>query len=225
MHRLASWLVAAAVACSAAVAQADDFTVETLEEAPPAEVASAIAEKLTKTGIKVRSSPTSTVCDLWFVDAAAAKPGFESSASALYPFEMGQLLGVIRFKRKASDFRGQELESGTYILRFALQPEDGNHVGTSDTRDFLVLSKPDEDTDPAVVVQDMLFMRSAAAAGGTHPAMLSLTHPPESPATLGSVEHDEDRDWYILRFALAVSDGGKTAQRPVSLIVRGHAVE
>jgi hypothetical protein len=79
--------------------------------------------------------------------------------------------------------------------------------------------------DPANVAMDVLFVRSAAAAGGTHPAMLSLTHPPEAAPAPGSVDHDEEREWYILGYAQTVNDGGKIAERPMSLIVRGHAVE
>ena len=37
-----------------------------------------------------------------------------------------------------TDFRGQEIKKGVYTLRYGQQPEDGNHIGTSELADFLL---------------------------------------------------------------------------------------
>src|ERR1051325_2650292 len=92
-----------------AVASAADLTVERLNEPAPSDAVSpAIAAQLSPTGYKV-SSGTRTVCEVWLAKEWPVKPGFAPSISVLYPFEMGQLIGVMRYKRKAEDFRKQEL--------------------------------------------------------------------------------------------------------------------
>ena len=78
---------------------------------------------------------------------------------------------------KPNDFRGQALKPGTYTLRYGLQPDDGNHLGTTESgvRDFLVGCPPDKDTSPKRIeeIKDV-FKMSASVAGGTHPAIFLL---------------------------------------------------
>ena len=120
------------------------------------------------------------------------------------------------------DFRGQDVEAGTYIVRFALQPEDGNHVGTSDTRDFLLLLKPTDDTSPATIAKEGLFPKSASAAGTTHPCMLSLLSAAGTTGTLPSLEHDAARELWSVAFAPRTAGGGELKLR---LVVVGKAAE
>ena len=63
---------------------------------------------------------------------------------------------------------------GVYTLRYGLQPVDGNHVGTSETRDFLLLSPAGEDKDPAKLEVENLYKFSRDASETTHPAILPM---------------------------------------------------
>ena len=201
---------------------ADEYRVEAAGEAPPAdEISAEIAAVVAPEGFKVIKGTSRTVCEFWPVKQLETKPEFKPTASLLYPLEMGQLVGVVRFRRDGEDFRGQEIVKGTYTVRFALQPEDGNHVGTSDTRDFCVLLKAADDRTPAVVGRESLMKLSAAAAGTTHPCMLSLLAAPDAAPAAPTLEHVEDRELWAVAFAMAT----KSAPLPLRLVVVGKAAE
>lgn len=209
----------------AATARAEDeYNVEALNEPAPSDagLSAEIVAQISPTGFKVMKGTNRTVCSFWPVKELAAKKDFQPTAALLYPLEMGQLLGVINFKRKGEDFRGQEIESGTYTVRFALQPEDGNHVGTSDTRDFVLLLKPSDDTSPAVIAKEQLMPKSAAVAGTTHPCMMALQSADGAAKTLPAVEHDADRELTSVTFNQKKAGGGDL---PMRLVVVGKAAE
>ena len=115
---------------------ADDYKVAAAEQSVPEEVAADIAKLITPESFKVTSGKR-TICELWLRKAVPVQASFAPTDTVLYPFEVGQLVGVVRFARKTTDFRNQEIAAGVYTLRYGLQPVDGNHVGTSETRDFL----------------------------------------------------------------------------------------
>jgi hypothetical protein len=104
-------------------------------------------------------------------------------------------------------------------MRYAQQPEDGNHVGTSDTRDFIVLLKAEDDKAPAVVPKESLFRLSAAAAGTTHPCMLSFLAPAKVAAP--SIENDAEKEWAILHCGI----GTKSSPVSVRLVIEGKSAE
>jgi hypothetical protein len=137
--------------------------------------------------------------------------------------QVGELVGVIQYHRKGGDFRDQEIPTGMYTLRYALQPEDGNHVGTSDTRDFLLLLPAAEDTEPGVMAEDEMWQMSAGAVGTSHPAMLSLlaAGKGESPA----ISHNEEFDRWSILFTGKAKQGDAVEPLNMELIVVGHAAE
>jgi hypothetical protein len=134
------------------------------------------------------------------------------------------LIGVIRFPAgsKPNDFRGQALKAGTYTLRYGLQPDDGNHLGTSEIRDFLVGCPPKTDTS-AMRIEDVkeLFKLSATSASGTHPAIFLLFPPPDKPYDAAGVTHDDERDLLIFQGNANGKDGDKAVAVPVSVVTVG----
>jgi hypothetical protein len=138
---------------------------------------------------------------------------------------MGELLGVIRYKRRGGDFRGQEIPSGVYVMRYALQPEDGNHVGTSNTRDFILLTPAGEDKSPATTPKADLFKLSKKAAGRTHPTMLCIMASKADSKDLPKIEHVEARELTCLTFSNLGKAGDDASELVVSLVVIGKAAE
>ncbi len=122
--------------------------------------------------------------------------------------------------RKGSDFRDQDIGSGVYTLRYANQPVDGNHVGTFDTRDFLLMVPAKEDKSAGPIAQEALFKESADSAESSHPAIMPMLKPAgeESPA----LRHVEERGWWALRMAGKDTSGKKQV---VEVIVVGKAAE
>jgi len=208
----------------AITASAQEYRVERLDSPPPEGVAPAIAECLAPVEYKITNGKR-TICELWPASEWTIAADFKSSSSEIYPFEMGQLIGVVRYPRKGGDFRGREIPKGIYTLRFGLQPQDGNHVGTSDTRDFLLLLSAADDTDPQPLDKPRLFKLSAKTSGTTHPAMLSFLAVPAEPGDLPALIHHESRELWSLRFDNPSKAGDKPANLVVELVVVGKAAE
>ena len=49
------------------------------------------------------------------------------------------------------EIRGKVVAPGVYTLRYGLQPQNGDHLGISTFREFLVVSPAAVDTDPKVL--------------------------------------------------------------------------
>src|SRR5262249_8038167 len=190
---------------------AADQKVEGLKEAP-AGLSAEISAAINTAGYRV-TGKDGVICDLWLAKEIPLKPKFKSSLRIKYPFQTGQLIGVVRYPEgsKPTDFRGQSLKPGTYTLRYGLQPDDGNHLGTSDIRDFLVGCPPKNDVDPKRVedIKD-LFKLSAQSAGTTHPAIFLLIPPPEKPYDAAGVTYDDEKHLVILQANANAKDDGKT---------------
>ena len=202
-------------------AVADDYRVAVSQD-PPADLLSAkIAPQIASRGVKVMRGEKRTVCEIWPAKAWPAEPAAKTSSSVLYPFHVGQLMGAIRFKRKSNDFKDQEIASGTYTLRYGHQPVDGNHVGTSDTRDFLVLIPADADLSPDPLAEKDMFKLSAKAAGTKHPAIFPLIKPAAGPVP--AVRHVEDKGWWAVR--LAPDNKADAAGGAIELVIVGKSGE
>jgi hypothetical protein len=204
-------------------AKAADQKVEPVK-GPPSGLSAELAAAINPTGYRI-TGKDGVVCDVWLAKEAPLKPNFKSSLRIKYPFQPGEFVGVIRFPDGSSpnDFRGQDLKPGTYTLRYGLQPDDGNHLGTSEIRDFLVASPPQNDTNPKRIedIKEM-FKLSAQSAGGTHPAIFLLMPPPEKPFDSASVVHDDERDLLILRANGSGKDAGnRIVPVPLSIVTVG----
>jgi hypothetical protein len=85
------------------------------------------------------------------------------------------LVGVITFAKDGQDFRGQKVNAGTYTLRYAKIPEDGDHLGASPTPTFALLIPIANDDSAA---EDLTFKQvakmSAKTSGTNHPAPMNL---------------------------------------------------
>lgn len=200
-----------------ASANADDYKIETVKEAPQG-LAAPVAAAIAPTGYRVVGK-SGTICEVWLARSVSVKSNFTPQLAVKYPLQAGELIGVIRFADKAEphDFRGQAIKSGTYTLRYGLQPNDGNHLGTSDVRDFLLACPPAADKDPKRVPKiKSLFKLSAKAAGTTHPAIFLLAPPDDKPAEKPTVREDKDLEQVILKITLQGKDK-EGAEKPVPL--------
>lgn len=232
--RTFSWtatLCAAAFACAAVIANGsnavaeDAYRIEAIAEAAPADaLAEEVAAALGSSGVKIVKGESRTVAEFWFCKTWPAKEGFKATDAVAYPFAQGQLIGVVRFRNRGSDFRDQKIAKGVYTLRYAYQPEDGNHVGTSPTRDFLLLVAADVDKSAKPADLPALVEQSAAAAESKHPAMFALKAA-KGDGAMPTLAHDEAADLWIATVAGKTDAGGKTAALPVGIVVVGHAEE
>lgn len=204
----------------ATTAWADDYAVAAAGPPPTDELAADIAGLMSEKGITVKNG-SRTMMELWLVKEwplASATPG----TGLLYPFEPGQLIGVVRFARKGADFREQEIAKGVYTLRYGQQPVDGAHVGTSPTRDFLLLVEAAKDKSPEAIAYKTLADLSKEAAESAHPALLSLQPAEESASP---VRHQADHDWWIVRLEGQGKSPDGASSLPIEIVVAGKAAE
>ena len=205
-------------------ANAQEYSVELIDAPPDAdEISEVLAEQLATKGVRVKRGTNRTTCEVWFCKQWTVDAGFKTTDERLYPFKPGQLIGLMHFRRRGSDFRDQTMGRGWYTLRFGLQPVDGNHEGTSPTRDFLLMVAADEDSPDTKWETEDLMKSSAKAAGSSHPAMICLQR-----ATDGSqvaIRHDKSNDWWILHAVGKGMADDKTLNIPIDLVVIGHATE
>jgi hypothetical protein len=168
-------------------------TVSSLAEKPPADLAPAIAARLQPNGVKAVVG--GATLDLWLVQAVAANgdgPGWSNVDS-------GTLVGAMRVTGPFKEIRGKIVAPGVYTLRYGLQPQNGDHLGISTFRDFLVISPAGADTDPKVLGFDGAVALSKQVIGTSHPAALSLDPPEDAPgAVLATYKNDLGHDGVVL---------------------------
>jgi hypothetical protein len=204
---------------------AQEYKAEKVESAAPAdEISGEIAALLQPAGFKVVKGESRTVCEIWLAKELPAKADAKLTTEILYPLTPGQFVGVIRYPRKGADFRDQEIPSGTYTLRYGQQPVDGAHVGTSLTRDFLLLLPADKDREASVLDYKPLTTASKETSGTAHPAILSLQKAADAGEAL-AVHENAEKEWTIVRFTAKVKQGGDVKELPVELVVVGVAAE
>lgn len=202
-----------------------DLKLENIDRLPDG-LSKAVAGAIDPHGYRLGGAD-GVVAEFWLAKDVALQPGFSPTLNISYPFAPGSLVGVLRVPdgKTFKDYRGQELSGGVYTLRYGRQPEDGNHVGTSETYDFLLAVSARQDQDPAVAKDFMTVVgQSARTVGSNHPAIFSLL-PAEKAPKAAELVHDANRDFWILHTVTAGKDpaNGKAAQVPVRLVVIGKA--
>src|SRR5260370_6815477 len=153
MMRLRSFLFGCFLALSlcAGNAYAQGSKAEAVNEAPQQDLAAPVREALSASGIRV-TGPGGPVCDIWLRKAVPAKANAGQSLGVIYPqLAQGTLVAAIRLPNATKDYRKQLIKPGTYTLRYALLPDNGNHMGVAPQRDFLLASPAAADQDGATI--------------------------------------------------------------------------
>jgi hypothetical protein len=141
----------------------------------PGAVPAALAGVLEKQGTKILDGKGQVVAELWFRSTPPpASPQKEDSVTWT-GVAHGTLIGVAHFPARFADRRGNPINPGVYTMRFSFYPVNGDHQGVAPQRDFLVLSKVEDDADPnATIPFEALMGLSKKAAGAPHPLVFSM---------------------------------------------------
>jgi hypothetical protein len=164
-----------------------------------------VTPQLEAQGYRVALSDGTVVGDIWFrKDLPGLKPA--------------TLVGVMTFAAPATDFRKQAIKPGTYTLRYAEMPNDGDHLGAAPTSTFLLLSPAALDVRAA---DDLTFKEltkmSARTNGTNHPSPLYLADvsaQKEFPA-IGTNQYGHE----VFYVKLKTASG---AELPIGLVVKGQ---
>lgn len=197
----------------------DEFKLESIGALTDAKVAEAVRATLNEKGWRITGKDGKTVAELWLRKEVPSHEGSIDGAN-FGQINEGALVGVITYPANTTDFRGQGLKAGTYNLRYGVSMQDGAHLGVSPSRDFFLITKPEDDQDPKDLPAAEVLKLSRAAIGTGHPGPLALAFPASEPKELPKVVSNE-HEQVILEFKLKL----KTGELPIGLIVVGKSSE
>jgi hypothetical protein len=166
--------------------------VSPLTEKPPADLAAGVGSRLAPAAKVALGAAT---LDIWLVDKleSSGGPGWSG-------VENGTLVGAVRVTGEFKEIRGKAVKPGVYTLRYGLQPQNGDHLGISMYREFLLLSPAALDKDPKVLGFDGVVALSKEVIGTAHPASLSLDPPEDAPgAVLSTYKNEHGHDGVVLQ--------------------------
>jgi hypothetical protein len=167
-------LLGAALAPARALA-GQEVTWATTGEAsvpPPDAIAEGVRRLLFQESTDVRRG--ADLIRAWGVRALPLAPGATPDWSNVPP---GSLIGAMQLEASLPDIRGVPIRPGVYTLRFALQPQDGDHMGVSPYRQFLVVAPAAEDRTVEPLGNDGAIALGKKTSGRSHPAVLSIDPP------------------------------------------------
>jgi len=200
------------------VVRADGGKVEAIGAFAGTAASESIKKALDPKGYRITLPGGSVLCEIWLRNGMTT--GKNDAQGAAYTSLIDSaLIAVITFPQQATDFRKQAIKPGTYTLRYAVHPQDGNHLGISPIRDFLLLVPIALDQDPTTKYKfEELTALSKKASGTNHPCVMSLVSA-EGISNWPSVVEDE---YAHLVFAakLKTEAGGEL---PIAFVVKGVA--
>jgi len=153
---------------------AAELALKVADKEPPKELDASIRAKLPMKAIQLLDGEK-PVYEFWFSAEPPLQTKPASVGKALDALKQATLLGAVAVSRDQRDYRDDELHAGVYTMRFALQPQDGNHLGTSEFNYFAVLTpaKIDNKLD-GIADYKALVKASSKETSTDHPVILSL---------------------------------------------------
>ena len=204
----------------------EPYKVEDLKQGPPSSIAPEITKALNPRGFRIKDSGGKTFADIWLRKSipAASKPS-GAKETIQFPFlRQSELLGVVQLAVEGHDYRDQAIPKGSYTVRYGLQPVNGDHLGVSPFRDYILMLPAAKDKTLEILPRKELETSSAEAAGSTHPAILfMLAVPSSSSPTKATMIHDQEKNTWrlVVPLSLSVKGESRLVEFPVSIVVVG----
>ena len=156
-------------------ASAADFSVKTGNQPPPTQIAEPIRATLSSKPIQLLEGDK-PILQIWFRQDVTLKSKPSSPSSSLQSLGEALLIGVVSVEGSGlKDYKDNDLPKGVFTARFALQPQDGDHLGTAEFNTFVVLIAPDNDKalDAFTKFTPMVKASGKLTSSG-HPVVFSL---------------------------------------------------
>jgi hypothetical protein len=134
----------------------------------------------------------------------------------------GTLLGAMHLEAPLPDIRGFPISPGVYTLRFALQPQDGDHMGVSPFRQFLIVAPAAEDRTPEPLGHDRAVALGRKTQGRSHPAVLSIAPPVVTQASGPQVVKTEDGHTAVVLGVDCTRDGTSVGRLTFGVVLVGR---
>lgn len=221
---LLSTLICIFVSIHAFAGDGSELQVKVEKAAPPGELQGSIKELLGDEALRVEGKD-GPVCTLWLRKEIPSKATAQQIKNGLTYREIPPttIIGVIELPAKWIDFRKQEIAKGVYTLRLAIQPMDGDHMGTAPHNEFCLLTPAAKDDKPGLLDVKSLTELSSNATGSTHPSVL-LLFPNAKPEDTPKIIDKGNKIW-VLNVKRTVVANGEKAALGFGFTVNGHTME
>jgi hypothetical protein len=213
--------------CPFSVFAQESLKVQAVKQDPPASLSPEVLRGLEGQAYRIQDEQGGDFARIWLRQATpgSEKPGAPKGAIQFPFLADGEWLGVLEFAKEGHDYRDQPIPKGVYMMRYGLQPVNGDHLGVSTYRDYILLLPAAKDKSAAVSGRKQLEERSAEAAGTSHPASFLLLMAPSGAKSEPSMHHDTEKQTWgvILPLRLQVKGQSEPVVYPVQLVVVGAA--
>lgn len=193
--------------------------IEKIGAVDDASVPAAVKNVLTESGSRVLLSNGTPLAEVWLRKTVVK--GSSNNPDVLYPqIGLTHMVGVIHFPNGAKDFRGHAVKPGYYTMRYEVQPNDGDHLGTAPNPDFLLLLLPGDDPDPNAAMDfKQLAALSAHVSATRHPSVFEMMGPEKGDLPRAYTNAD---DYVIFSDNMISEDGTKF---PIAVVLKGQAAQ
>ena len=201
--------------------------VEARKQAPPASLSPTVLGALSDESIRIQDSEGKDFAQIW-LRASTICPEKPSGPKGVIQFPFlkdGDFLGILEFLSEGHDYRDQAIAKGVYTMRYGLQPTNGDHLGVSEYRDYVLILPIAKDKDLAAPTRKQLEERSAESAGTSHPAaFLMLMAPRGAKPRPATVQDSAKNTWsVILPMNLKIKGQNEPIVYPVQMVIIGAA--
>jgi hypothetical protein len=214
----------AAVVLSVSPALAADYSIKATEKStPPKALPDAVRKLLEEKSVQFLDKGK-VLAEVWFRKEVPAKATEAQIKNGLTYQEVPQttLLAAIELKETLTDYRKQKIKKGVFTLRLAIQPMDGDHMGTAPNGEFVLLVPADADDGKAAWEPEKLLEQSKKASGTGHPAVLLLFPVAKKDLRKAPVLAKKEGNHWVLNVTRDVSvEGKKKATLGIGLTLVG----
>jgi len=217
--------VLVALVLSASAPAAAPYSIKVTDKAePPKELKESVRKLLAEKSIQFLDEKGNQLAEVWFRKELPAKATDAQIKNGLTYQEVTPttILGAIRLKDTLADYRKQKIKAGVYTLRLAIQPMDGDHMGTAPYGEFALMAPAAEDEGKESFEQEKLHELSKKASGTGHPAVFLLF--PVAQKDLGkgpALQMRENKHWVLTVTEDVTIDGKKKAVLGIGLTLIG----
>jgi hypothetical protein len=196
---------------------AADYSLKLADREPPKEIAAGLRGALQPKSVQVLAGDK-PVFELWLGTEALVSAKPDGAAKSLAVLKPTALLGALVVTGDQRDYRNDELAAGTYTLRYGLQPQDGDHLGSTDFPYFGVLIPAAADAkSDAFTAQEPMLKASSQKTSTGHPVILSLRPVSAEESGLPKIVESAP-DHQSLRLKLPAKGGGEVL---FDLVIKG----
>ena len=223
MLKYAFMLLFVAVSTSPLAAE-KSFSLKVEKKAPPEKLNADIKTKIAPVSHQI-SDNKGLFFEFWFVMEVPLRGFADTTQKTMNKINEISLLGaaiVYENKEQYTDFREDPIDPGLYVMRLSLQPQDGNHLGTSPFDTFAILVPYQKDAEVLEFMDPEVMVEIASEdTPAEHPPILSL-QPLEKPkGSFPRLDHHEEEAWNSLCLKLSGKVGDEKREMAVKLVFEG----